>query len=221
MGESHVRGLVSEGAKVLIGDVLDDEGHELASELGAPARYSHLDVSQASEWTSAVRAAEDWAGPVDVLVNNVGIIIYGGVEGQEPEEFRRMIEVNLVGTFLGMRAVLPSMRSRCRGAIVNIASVSGLVGFAGGIGYAASKFGIRGLTKAAALDVAGTGIPAAPDRRAGGSDARLVLFLASDDASIAPAPNSSLTAAWSAGGPNLQKRPNPRRGRRRRIVSPT
>ena len=158
MGAAHVRGFATEGARVVVADVRDEEGKALAGDLGDSAQYVHLDVTREADWDGALRAAEEWAGPVDVLVNNAGIIIYGGIEAQSPDDFRRILDVNLFGTFLGMRAVLPSMRSRGRGAIVNIASVSGVMGFSGGIGYAASKFGLRGLTRAAALDVAGTGI---------------------------------------------------------------
>jgi 3alpha(or 20beta)-hydroxysteroid dehydrogenase len=208
MGASHARGLVSEGARVVIADVLDEAGEELAAELGPSARYAHLDVSDEKQWVQAVEAAESWAGPVDVLVNNAGIIVYGGVEDQDPAAFRRMLDVNLFGAFLGMHTVLPSMRARGRGSVVNIASVSGLVGFSGGVGYAASKFGIRGLTRAAALDMAGTGVRVncvhpgtirtpmsdtavadlyanLPIPRIGEPEevTRMVLFLASDDAS--------------------------------------
>ena len=159
MGASHVRGFVAEGARVLIADVLDADGEALAGELGGCALYRHLDVSDAGQWAGAIGAAQaEWGGGVDVLVNNAGIIIYGGVEDQKIDDFRRLLEVNLVGQFLGMQAVVPSMRRQGRGSIVNVASVSGVMGFSGGIGYAASKFGIRGITKGAALDLAGSGI---------------------------------------------------------------
>ncbi|WP_425841144.1 SDR family oxidoreductase [Streptomyces fractus] len=157
MGASHVRGLVAEGARVAICDVLDDEGKALAEELPG-AEYHHLDVTDEAAWRSVVRDVEDTLGPVDVLVNNAGIIHFGGVEQQSPEHFRRIVDVNLTGTFLGMHTVLPGMRSRGRGAVVNISSAAGLMGFADGIGYVASKWGIRGMTKAAALDMAGTGV---------------------------------------------------------------
>ncbi len=208
MGASHARGFVAGGGRVLIGDVLDDAGEALAAELGEAARFFHLDVTREADWAGAVRTAEEWAGPVDVLVNNAGIIVYGGIEEQSPADFRRIIEVNLVGMFLGMQAVLPSMRAHARGAIVNVASVSGVMGFSGGVGYAASKFGIRGLTKGAALDMAGSGVrincvhpgtirspmsdTAVPElfvnqpiARIGEPDevTALVLFLASDEAS--------------------------------------
>src|SRR5271166_758442 len=158
MGASHVRGFVADGGRVLICDVLGAEGEALANELGDNARFHHLDVTQALDWKHAVSAAEAWAGGVDVLVNNAAIIVYGGVEDQTAADFRRLLDVNLFGLFLGMQAVIPSMRSRGGGSIVNIASVSGVMGFSGGIGYGASKHGVRGLTKCAALDLAGTGI---------------------------------------------------------------
>jgi 3alpha(or 20beta)-hydroxysteroid dehydrogenase len=208
MGASHARGLVAEGARVLICDVQDDAGAALAKELGNGSRYHHLDVTRETDWGGAVRAAESWAGPVDILINNAAIIIYGGVEEQTPADFRRMLEVNLVGEFLGMHTVLPSMRARGRGSVVNVASVSGVMGFSGGIGYAASKFGVRGLTKGAALDMAGTGVRVncvhpgtirtpmsetatedlfanqpVPRRGEPQEVTALVLFLASDDAS--------------------------------------
>jgi 3alpha(or 20beta)-hydroxysteroid dehydrogenase len=208
MGASHAEGLVAEGAKVVICDVLDDAGEALAARLGSTARFEHLDVTDEQGWRGVVAAAEAWAGGVDILVNNAGIILYGGVEDQTPADFRRQLEVNLVGHFLGMHTVVPAMRRRGGGSIVNVASVSGIMGFSGGIGYAASKFGIRGITRGAALDLAGTGIrvnavhpgtirtpmsetatddlfSAQPITRRGepAEVTAMVLFLASDDAS--------------------------------------
>ncbi|MFI0777488.1 SDR family NAD(P)-dependent oxidoreductase [Streptomyces sp. NPDC021212] len=157
MGASHVRGLAAEGARVAVCDVLDDEGEALAGELPG-ARYCHLDVTDEARWESVVRTVEETLGPVDVLVNNAGIIHFGGVEEQTPEQFRRILDVNLVGAFLGMHTVLPGMRARGRGAVVNLSSAAGMTGFADGIAYVASKWGVRGMTKAAALDMAGTGV---------------------------------------------------------------
>lgn len=207
MGASHVRALAAEGAGVVICDLLDDEGEALAAEV-AGARYRHLDVTSERSWSSVVRDTEAAFGAVDVLVNNAGIIHFGGVEAQSPEHFRRIVDVNLVGAFLGMHTVLPGMRGRGRGAVVNISSAAGLMGFADGIGYVASKWGVRGMTKAAALDMAGTGVrvnsvhPGVIRTSMGGSASpelfahqplprigepeevtRMVLFLASDDAS--------------------------------------
>ncbi|MFI0820912.1 SDR family oxidoreductase [Streptomyces sp. NPDC021098] len=207
MGAAHVRGLAAEGARVAVCDLLDEEGAALASELDH-ARYWHLDVTDEARWRSVVRAVETAFGPVDILVNNAGIMHFGGVEEQSPEQFRQILDVNLVGAFLGMHTVVPGMRARGHGAIVNVSSAAGLMGFAGGIGYVASKWGVRGMTKAAALDVAGTGVrinsvhPGVirtsmgegasaelfahqPVPRIGEPDevTRMVLFLASDDAS--------------------------------------
>lgn len=207
MGASHVRGLAAEGARVAVCDLLDDEGEALADEL-PHTRYCHLDVTDEAQWRSVVRTVEDTFGPVDVLVNNAGIIHFGGVVEQSPEHFRRILDVNLVGAFLGMHTVLPGMRDRGRGAVVNVSSAAGLVGFAGGIGYVASKWGVRGMTKAAALDMAGTGVrinsvhpgvirtPMGEDTSPGlfahqpvprigepEEVTRMVLFLASDEAS--------------------------------------
>lgn len=208
MGASHARGLAAEGAQVLVCDLLDDEGKALAGEIPR-ARYCHLDVTSEESWQGAVRTAESIFGPVDILVNNAGIIHFGGVETQSPEHFRQILDVNLVGTFLGMHTILPGMRGRGHGAVVNISSASGLMGFADSVGYVASKWGIRGMTKAAALDMAGTGVRvnsihpgvirttmserASPDlfahqpiRRIGEPEevTRMVLFLADDDASF-------------------------------------
>ncbi|ADI12969.1 2O-beta-hydroxysteroid dehydrogenase [Streptomyces bingchenggensis BCW-1] len=207
MGASHVRGLAAEGARVAVCDLLDDEGEALADEL-PHTRYCHLDVTDEAQWQSVVRTVEDTFGPVDVLVNNAGIIHFGGVVEQSPEHFRRILDVNLVGAFIGMHTVLPGMRDRGHGAVVNVSSAAGLVGFAGGIGYVASKWGVRGMTKAAALDMAGTGVrinsvhpgvirtPMGEDASPGlfahqpvprigepEEVTRMVLFLASDDAS--------------------------------------
>lgn len=207
MGASQVRGLAAEGARVAVCDLLDDGGKALAEAL-PHARYCHLDVADEEAWQSVVRTVEDTFGPVDVLVNNAGIIRFGGVEEQSPEHFRQILDVNLVGAFLGMHTVLPGMRRRGHGAIVNISSAAGLMGFADGIGYVASKWGVRGMTKAAALDMAGTGVrinsvhpgvirtpmgenappelfARQPVPRIGEPEevTRMVLFLASDDAS--------------------------------------
>lgn len=209
MGASHARALVGEGARVVIGDVLHDEGRALADELGGAARYVPLDVTVERAWASAVEAARGTSGSVDVLVNNAAIVRYGGSETQTADDFRLLLEVNLTGTFLGMRAVLPLMREQGRGSVVNISSIAGFAAGYGPPGYTASKWGIRGLTKTAALDMAGTGVrvnsvhpgvirsvlSAHLDEEATAHQAiprqgepeeitRLVLFLAGDDSSF-------------------------------------
>lgn len=158
LGEAQVRSLVAEGCVVVFGDVLDDEGKRLAAEIGGRATYVHLDVTEEADWTAAIGVADDLGG-IDILVNNAGILTFGGIQELTPEAFRRTVDVNLTGVYLGLHLVVPGMRDRARGgAIINISSTAGLVGYAGLAGYVASKWGVRGLTKAAAMDLAGTGI---------------------------------------------------------------
>jgi 3alpha(or 20beta)-hydroxysteroid dehydrogenase len=158
MGAGHVRGLVAEGAKVVFGDVLDDEGRALATEVGASARYVHLDVTSEGDWVHAVAEAEAAFGPVTVLVNNAGILAFGSVETTSPADFRKVIDVNLTGTFLGMHAAIPSLKKAGGGVIVNIASTAGMMGYASIGAYVASKWGMRGLTKTAALELGPAGM---------------------------------------------------------------
>ncbi|MDJ0924968.1 MAG: SDR family oxidoreductase [Acidimicrobiia bacterium] len=153
MGAAHVRGLVAEGAKVVFGDILDDEGRNLQDEVGESTRYVHLDVTSEADWQAAVATAEKDFGPINLLVNNAGIVSYGPVDVMEPEEFRRVIDINLTGTFLGMHFAVPSMRTAGGGAIINISSTAGLMGYATIAAYGASKWGVRGMTKAVALEL--------------------------------------------------------------------
>ncbi|WP_406259463.1 glucose 1-dehydrogenase [Actinacidiphila glaucinigra] len=155
MGASHARAFLEQGASVVIADILEDEGKALARELGDRTRFVRLDITRADDWTAAVTAAEDTFGPVSVLINNAGILQYGTIEETEPEVWRRVVEINLTGQYLGIRAVTPSMRRAGGGAIVNVSSVAGLTG---GVApalaaYTASKHGVTGLTKVAALEL--------------------------------------------------------------------
>lgn len=158
MGAADARALVAEGARVVLGDVLDDEGRALADELGPEARFVHLDVSSAASWAAALEAAHEAFGPVTVLVNNAGILSYGSVDVAEEADFVRVLAVNLTGCFLGIQAVTPDMRAAGGGSIVNISSAAGLIGMANLAAYSASKWGVRGLTKSAALDLGRYGI---------------------------------------------------------------
>jgi len=153
MGASHVRGLVAEGAMVVFGDILDDEGKRLEEELGESAHYVHLDVTKDEDWKYAVAAAEREYGPISLLVNNAGIVSYGPVDVMDPDEFRRVIDINLTGTFLGMHYAVPSMRRAGGGVIINISSTAGLMGYATISAYGASKWGVRGMTKAVAMEL--------------------------------------------------------------------
>ncbi len=157
-GAAAARRLVADGARVVVGDILDGEGKELVEELDGSARYVHLDVTDEGRWGQAVAAAEEAFGRLDVLVNNAGVLAFGKIAEQSTEEYRRIIEVNQVGVFAGMRAVIPAMRRAGGGSIVNISSVEGLGGTANCAAYTASKFAVRGMTKTAALELGKYGI---------------------------------------------------------------
>lgn len=158
MGAEHARGLIAEGAKVVIGDILDDEGKTLADELGESCLYVHLDVTEDVDWEEAVAVAERQFGPVNLLVNNAGIVSFGPCDLMPPDEFRRVIDINLTGTFLGMHYAVPSIRKAGGGVIINISSTAGMMGYAGIAAYSASKWGVRGMTKSAAMELGKDGI---------------------------------------------------------------
>src|SRR3979490_664677 len=153
MGASHARGFVTEGANVVIADVLEEEGRALADELGDYAIFSHLDGTNDVDWAAAVAAAEDAFGPVSVLINNAGIVRFGVIAETEPATWRQVIDINLTGAYLGIRAVASSMRKAGGGAIVNISAGAGFTATFGLAAYVASKWGLRGLTKTAALEL--------------------------------------------------------------------
>jgi 3alpha(or 20beta)-hydroxysteroid dehydrogenase len=157
-GAAAARLFVQSGASVVIADVLDEPGQTLADGLGAAAAYRRLDVSSPSDWAEAVSAMTERLGGLDVLVNNAGIIRAAPLEAMAIETYNEVIAVNQVGCFLGMQAVTGAMRASGGGSIVNISSVAGLKGVPGVIGYVASKWAIRGMTKAAALELGGDGI---------------------------------------------------------------
>ena len=148
-GEAEARLFASEGAKVVLGDVLDDDGEQVAASIGESARYVHLDVSQEADWAAAVEAANEM-GSLRVLVNNAAILRPAAIEDTTLEDYMAVINVNQVGTFLGMKAVLESMKMAGGGSIVNISSIDGQQSKNGLISYSASKFAIRGMTKTAA-----------------------------------------------------------------------
>lgn len=155
MGAAFAQLLAREGAKVVLTDVLDREGHATAQVLGDNALFLHHDVAREEDWKRVVGAAESVFGPVSVLVNNAGIIGYGAIETMTEAEFRRVIDVNLVGVFLGMKSVVPSMKSAGGGSIINLSSVGGLVGIPHALAYSAAKAAVRGMSKAAAVELAG------------------------------------------------------------------
>ncbi|WP_063020427.1 glucose 1-dehydrogenase [Nocardia niwae] len=154
MGAAHARALVAADARVVLGDVLDDEGAALAAELGDNAAYVHLDVREPEEWRTAVGEAVQRFGSLSVLVNNAGIVNGNLLVAFELAEWQRIIDVNLTGTFLGMKAATPAMIEAGGGSIINISSVEGMRGSPGLHGYTATKFAVRGLTKSTALELA-------------------------------------------------------------------
>lgn len=158
MGASHARALLDHGARVLLGDILDEEGVALAEELGDRARYTHLDVTDETQWTAAVDQALGAFGSLDVLVNNAGILDVRRLEETSLGDYRRVVEVNQVGPFLGMRAAVGPMRRAGGGSIVNVSSTAGIVGFTDFFAYTAAKWAVRGMTKAAAVELAPDGI---------------------------------------------------------------
>ncbi|WP_067183274.1 glucose 1-dehydrogenase [Microtetraspora niveoalba] len=152
MGASHVRLFLEEGARVVFGDVTDEEGKALADETGAT--YLHHDVTQPADWDRAVATAVETYGRLDVLVNNAGILMFRRIADMTVEEYQRVLDVNLKGTFLGVKSAIEPMKAAGAGSIVNISSIEGFIGAAGLSAYSASKFGVRGLTKAAARELA-------------------------------------------------------------------
>ncbi|AQU80662.1 MULTISPECIES: glucose 1-dehydrogenase [Planococcus] len=211
MGASHAKKFIEEGAKVVITDLNVEKGEALAKELGDNALFVKQNVTNAEDWATVVAETEKAFGQVDVLVNNAGITMAKSILQTTEEEYRRIVDINQVSVFLGMKTVIPAMQKVGGGSIVNISSMNGMVG--GAIGYTDTKFAVRGMTKAAALECANYGIrvnsvhpgviatpmvvqedtkaaveafsKTIPMKRVAQSEevSNMVLFLASDDAS--------------------------------------
>jgi 3alpha(or 20beta)-hydroxysteroid dehydrogenase len=158
-GEAIARLFVSEGARVLVTDVLEEEGQAVANELGDAGAWHPLDVRDAQQWAHAVDACTKAFGRLDVLVNNAGIgIPPRRIEDETAEDHRFTLDVNLTGVWNGIRAVMPVMTAQHSGSIVNTASIDGLVGLAGMASYVSSKYAVTGLTRTAALEAGRRGI---------------------------------------------------------------
>lgn len=156
MGEAHARRLIKEGARVVLTDLNVEKGQALADELGDNAFFIKHDVTSETDWERVIVETEKHFGSVNVLINNAGITMSKSMLNMSLGEYRRIIEINQVSIFLGMKAVLPAMKEAQSGSIINISSINGLVG--GAIGYTDSKFAVRGMTKAAALEFSPFGI---------------------------------------------------------------
>lgn len=159
MGLSHTRAFLDQGASVVAFDLNEDAGQSLVEEYGADRIvFLHGDVRTARDWSRVVQAGVEQFGAINVLVNNAGISPLQRLESVTEADYRRVIDINQVGTFLGMQAVIPAMRESGGGSIVNIASTAAIVGFADIFPYVASKWAVRGMTKAAALELVDYGI---------------------------------------------------------------
>lgn len=152
MGAALARLFVAQGAKVVIGDVLTDAGQKLADELGDAALFQTLNVTEPDSWSAAVEKTQTHFGQLNILINNAGILRIGAIEHFSFEDYQKIIAVNQNGCWLGMKSVLAPMKAAGGGAIVNISSTGGLTGLGGFSAYVASKFAVRGMTKAIALE---------------------------------------------------------------------
>jgi len=157
-GEATARLFAAEGARVVIGDLLDEPAERVASELGDAARFVHLDVTREDDWGRAVERGVSEFGKLDVLVNNAAVLHMAALQDTELADFERVVRVNQTGTFLGMKAVVEPMKRAGGGSIVNISSVDGRQGKNGVVAYAASKWAVRGMTRVAAIELGRFGI---------------------------------------------------------------
>ncbi|MFF8375938.1 glucose 1-dehydrogenase [Streptomyces sp. NPDC015661] len=238
IGAEAGRLAVESGARVLLTDVREEEGRAAAEKLGGHARFLRHDVTSEDDWHEVVAHAAATFGRVDGLVNNAGIS--GGshlLEEQTAEAFRRVLDINLTGVFLGMRAVIPAMRENGGGSVVNISSAAGLMGLARTAGYGAAKWGVRGLTKLGAVELGADRIrvnsvhpgmihtpmtahldiergegkyPNTPMGRVGEPQeiARAVAFLLSDAASYITGAELAVDGGWTT-GPTLRPTEDP------------
>lgn len=233
LGEAFARGIVSAGGRVVIADLLDEDGRATAESLGAAAAFFHADVTSEDDWRELVAFTEETFGRVDGLVNNAGVTASGQqVVDESLETFRRIVDINLVSVFIGIQAVVPALRRSGGGSIVNISSAAGLIGLALTGGYGAAKWGVRGLSKVAAVELgrekirvnsvhpgmvltpmtAPTGIvtaegafPNNPFQRVGVPEelAGVVTYLLSDAAAYTTGAEIAVDGGWTA-GPSIE-----------------
>jgi len=158
IGAAVCRTLMGLGARIVIGDLLEREGRELAAELGECATFVQIDVTDEQSWGNAVKFAVEWQGQLDVLVNCAAVAITHALVDFPKDDFQRVLDINLTGVFLGMKQAALVMRPRKRGSIINFSSADGLQGANSMAAYAASKWGVRGLSKVAAMELGLFGI---------------------------------------------------------------
>ncbi|MCW1432282.1 SDR family NAD(P)-dependent oxidoreductase [Novosphingobium sp. JCM 18896] len=156
-GAAEARLFASEGAQVYLADILDEEGEELAREIAA-AGYVHLDVGSEESWKAAIGQITSATGGIDILVNNAGISHFSPLVDTSLADFERLLQVNLISTFLGIRAATPLMAARGGGSIVNVGSIAGMTGRANLSAYSSTKWAVRGLTRSAAVELGPVGI---------------------------------------------------------------
>ncbi len=158
MGKATAELFIEEGAKVVIADILDQEGKALAKSLGDATSYYHLDISSEEAWIQLTENLIGKYGHIDVLVNNAAIYLYAIIEDTKSDDFRRILDVNVIGPYLGMKTVIPFMKKQRKGSIINVSSTDGFRGSCGMSAYNTSKWGVRGLTKCIAMEVGPFGI---------------------------------------------------------------
>lgn len=229
MGEATVRAFVENGAKVVIADILEEEGEALAKELGDAVIFHKLDVRDKENWDAVVAAANE-LGKLQVLVNNAAIMEADNIMDMTEEKFMRIVSINQLGPFLGMQAVFPSLKDNGGGSIINISSVDGLVAKNGLIAYSGTKWAVRGMTKVAAIEMGKYGVrvnsvhPGGIYTHMHGKDfmtveqanesytdlpiprvghphevAAVTLFLATDEASFSTGAEFKAEGGWTAG----------------------
>lgn len=225
MGSAHARECVRQGARVILGDILEQQTAELAAELGDSAAAVRLDVTEPDDWTNAVQLAIERFGALHVLVNNAGMLDTGPIEEFTDARWDNLIAINLSSTFKGIRTAVPALKEAAPASIINISSTAGFKGFAGLTAYNAAKFGIRGITKSAAMEFAEhhvrvnsihpgnvdttmieglyNAFPHVPMRRTAAPEeiTALVVFLASDESSFCTGGEFVADGGETAGSP--------------------
>lgn len=158
IGEAHARLFVAEGAKVVLTDILEADGHAVSADLGAAAKFVRHDVSDAHGWDAIVATALETFGRLDVLVNNAATYDPKPLLETTVDAMERHFRINVLGTMLGMQAVAPAMQAAGKGSIINVASISAMRHMAGQLAYATSKWAVRGMTGCAAAELGRMGI---------------------------------------------------------------